>query len=55
MREDVGLSADARVRRIRYALDHSRSLIGGLWRKLKEREHARVARVAEDSTNCRAK
>jgi len=48
LRDQAGLSGPERVAAIQRALDRSRSPIGGLWRKLKDREDGRVARVAED-------
>jgi hypothetical protein len=46
--DQVGLTGPERVTTIQHALDRSKSPIGGLWRKLKDREEGRVARVAED-------
>ena len=48
LRDQAGFSGPERVTAVQHALDRSRSPIGCLWRKLKDREEGRVARVAED-------
>lgn len=48
LRDQAGLSGPERVAAIQRALESSQSPIGGLWRKLKDREEGRVARVAEE-------
>ena len=51
LREKEGLSAEERVTAMRSAADHSRSPIGDLWRKLRDRGQARIMRIAESSTD----
>lgn len=48
LRDQAGLSGPERVAAIQHMLERSQSSIGGLWRKLKDREEGRVARVAEE-------